>query len=536
MKQKLIYNLFALALVFSVATMGLPAVQAETLADIDGHKNETAIQWVYDHKIVSGYSDGNYMPDQSINRGEWMKILVEANELKVDATRYKNCFPDVREEWFAPYVCYGKEQGWVSGYPDGMFRADQGVKKEEAIKMLVNSRGYQVSNALTAAPALFSDVKSNAWFYPYVKIAKEKQILEQTNGTYGVGTLVTRGEVTENIYRALMTEQNSVSQFTDYLTWLKEMGEDFQTACDSPVRGMGALVAENGEMSSRSISVCEGYRYTACTQDMIGNADLYGGSEIPTLNQYGASSTDEMMTVKDAEGKETEVVRPDCITFAPENTGYYYLGIYGAGESVNSNIWVSASKIEDVPTGFENSLTWFTDGCTELTNDKYGPFNTPWGNDEDLERPFYDGYPNYLHGGVDFTCPADTEVKAMCDGVIADSDDAGGGWGWHTVVDCKKADKTISIVTIHLQEDSVLPIGTEVKAGDVIGKVFPMDIPGEKVHIHLTGCRYSHDECEADGFHPERGASRRTEWWGAAKLWFDMDWHTNPGLYKELPE
>lgn len=303
-------------------------------------------------------------------------------------------------------------------------------------------------------------------------------------------------------------------------------------ACDTPaIQNFGAIAPAEGEMKVVKVKVCSGMRYLACTQNPSGNPDLYGSAISPTVDTFSQKSNDAMMD----DGDGNKIPRPDCISFEPRKNGTYNVGVYGATADTKTNLWVSSSRKNWVPEGFEKELVWFSDTCTDLTTKEYGPFNSAWGNDGDPDRPFYEGYINYIHGGVDIACKAGTTVKAMCDGIIVDSNDAGGDWGWHTVLECKKGDSTISIAYIHLNEDSVLPIGTPVKKGDKVGTVFPLNVPGEIEHIHLTGCNQSHDDCEAAGFHPERGASRRTEWWGAKQFWFNMDWRTNRGLYKSLP-
>jgi murein DD-endopeptidase MepM/ murein hydrolase activator NlpD len=305
--------------------------------------------------------------------------------------------------------------------------------------------------------------------------------------------------------------------------------------CAPPIQEFGGIVVGQDEMKVTPVEVCAGHRYTACLVPKSGNPDLYGSRNAnPTTAAFEKKSTDNLMTVDDGSGNMVQVPRPDCITFEATTSGEYYVGVYGAAPA-ETNLWVSSSRLLNVPGTFEQGLSWFADACTELTTPEYGPENTPWGNAEDLDRPFYQGYPNYLHGGVDIACPADTPIRAMCDGVIVDSNDAGGDWGWHTVLECRKDDSVISIAYIHLNQASVLPIGTKVKAGDVIGTVFLLNVAGEKVHVHLTGCNRAHADCEAAGFQPERGACRRTEWWGASRYWFNMDPHSNPGLYFNFP-
>ena len=298
-----------------------------------------------------------------------------------------------------------------------------------------------------------------------------------------------------------------------------------------PIQQFPVISPNESEMKVVNFPVCKGWRYLACTQSPAGNPDLYGGATPPTSSVYAEKSTDGSMD----DGTGNQVPRPDCIKFEPHVTGNYYLGVYGAAPNSSASIWISSSRKDNIPGGFRNSLTWFSDTCSHLTDKPYGTFNSPWGNDGNPDRPFYQDYNDFIHGGTDIACPENTPVKAMCDGVIKRADDAGGGWGWYTDLECTQGKNTITIAYIHVNQASVLPEGTQVKTGQTIGTVFPMRVPGEVDHLHLTGCNRPYQECDAAGFKPQRGAARRTEWWGVSHFWFDMDWRSNPGLYKSLP-
>jgi len=90
-----------------------------------GHKNSQAISFLQDSGVIGGYSDGSFKPEGELNRAQLMKILVEGQGITPDSEQYRDCFPDVADQWYAPYVCYGKEIGWVEGFKDGTFRPEK---------------------------------------------------------------------------------------------------------------------------------------------------------------------------------------------------------------------------------------------------------------------------------------------------------------------------------------------------------------------------------------------------------------------------
>ncbi|MFA5273414.1 MAG: S-layer homology domain-containing protein, partial [Candidatus Peribacter sp.] len=69
-------------------------------------ENTPAIQYLLDHGIASGYPDGSFKPERTINRAEFTKIVVGA---VYDAAKINECpalssvspFPDVSaDDWF----------------------------------------------------------------------------------------------------------------------------------------------------------------------------------------------------------------------------------------------------------------------------------------------------------------------------------------------------------------------------------------------------------------------------------------------------
>lgn len=181
------------------------------LTDIADHKNLAAISYLYIKGVISGYPDLTFRPDNSVNRAELLKILVGGMGANPDAEQFNNCFPDITDEWFAPYVCYAKTSGWVSGYPDGTFKPENNVNKAEAIKMLVNSQKYTLPAAMEEDP--FLDVKTTDWFAPYIHTAKQMNLLEEIGSIYNPQEEETRAQISENIYRAMYVAEKELNSF-----------------------------------------------------------------------------------------------------------------------------------------------------------------------------------------------------------------------------------------------------------------------------------------------------------------------------------
>ena len=124
---------------------------------------KTAIEALQTKGVIEGYADGTFKPASTINRAEFLKIVLESQDrTSIDGS---NCFPDVRDEWYAKYVCTAKEEGVIEGYPDGLYKPDQNINFVEATKIL--SLAYK-----QPIQAFSPD-----WYEPYVRAIESSKAI-----------------------------------------------------------------------------------------------------------------------------------------------------------------------------------------------------------------------------------------------------------------------------------------------------------------------------------------------------------------------
>lgn len=159
----------------------------KAFSDIEDHKYQRAIAYVKQKGIVSGYPDGNYKPDNTINRAEIAKIIVESKYSDYDKSA-QSCFLDVRTDWYASYICTLKNKDIISGYPDGSFKPGQEINTVEALKITFLAFDIDI------------DIESEGeWYLPYWEYAVDNDILPST--ITSVDKKLTRAEMAEIIYR-----------------------------------------------------------------------------------------------------------------------------------------------------------------------------------------------------------------------------------------------------------------------------------------------------------------------------------------------
>jgi S-layer homology domain len=96
-----------------------------------------------------------FSPGSPINRAEFLKIVMMASGHNSEGS---NCYPDVKDEWFAPFVCAATELGIVDGYDDGNFKPGNEINFVEASKIIVNA--YEME---------LPEKEGTDWYEPYVK-------------------------------------------------------------------------------------------------------------------------------------------------------------------------------------------------------------------------------------------------------------------------------------------------------------------------------------------------------------------------------
>ncbi|MDX9916645.1 MAG: S-layer homology domain-containing protein [Gudongella sp.] len=89
-----------------------------------------AIEAMAEKGIINGMAEGIYAPEGNFTRAQFCKIAVLS--LGYELADYEGGFSDVDEaDWFAPYVQAAVDNGLFEGYPDGTFKPNQEINRQE---------------------------------------------------------------------------------------------------------------------------------------------------------------------------------------------------------------------------------------------------------------------------------------------------------------------------------------------------------------------------------------------------------------------
>jgi len=123
-----------------------PPIEQSTssFSDVKGHKFSEAIAYVEYNSIVDGYTDNTYQPDNIINRAEFTKIIIKSIYTDPEIGLATSCFPDVTDQWFSPYVCKAKSDFIIDGYSNGYFLPANTINLAEALKIIFEAYGEEL--------------------------------------------------------------------------------------------------------------------------------------------------------------------------------------------------------------------------------------------------------------------------------------------------------------------------------------------------------------------------------------------------------
>lgn len=179
------------------------------------HSYYVAVNYLSEQGVISGYPDETFKPDNSVNRAEVLKIILQGSELDVPEDFGASEFPDVDETaWFARFVMKAKQLGIVKGDDaDGNFAPARQVNKAEFLKMLLVANQIK-AETMQASENTADDVPIDAWFAPYVNYALNVGIVSKNSqGFVEPSKPLTRGEVADMMYLLILIKGSKDTQF-----------------------------------------------------------------------------------------------------------------------------------------------------------------------------------------------------------------------------------------------------------------------------------------------------------------------------------
>ncbi len=188
----------------SAAALPVPSLDSR-FNDLVGHWSAPFIEALAERKLVKGFLDGTFAPDQQVTRAQFA-ALVTAAFPDIENRRSVISFQDVPADfWAALAIRQAQTRNFVAGFPDGSFRPNAPMTRVQAIVALVN--GLALGNGRSESLLVYSDrAQIPSYAIEPVAVATERQIVVGYPDPYTLRPLepISRAETTALVHQALV--------------------------------------------------------------------------------------------------------------------------------------------------------------------------------------------------------------------------------------------------------------------------------------------------------------------------------------------
>lgn len=135
-------------------------VADKSFSDVkNGAWYKSAVDNLTSAKLILGYTDDTFKPDNKITRAELVTIIARLKGLNTG----KKTFADVSDShWAANAIKACADAGYINGYSDGSFKPDKNISRAELVVII--NRVFGIKDKANAAKT-FKDVPADYWAY-----------------------------------------------------------------------------------------------------------------------------------------------------------------------------------------------------------------------------------------------------------------------------------------------------------------------------------------------------------------------------------
>lgn len=380
-----------------------------SFSDIQRHWAEQSIVSWTESGYIDGYANGKFMPNQAITRAEFCVFI---NRL-MGYTRMNSLrFADIQgDEWYASELGKAVAAGYLSGYPDGTIRPNQGITRQEIASILTNI--LSLKNAQRDSLTRIKDRASiSSWCEMAVNtVVYHKYMSGFPDKTFRPGSAVTRAEalaIFDRIVGTLydkpgtyglpydnysikgnvfincsnITLRNMVIDGDLYLT--EGIGNGSVTLVNVKVKGTtkvsGGVIINNSDLKNVLVETANNYKLRLLAQGTtkLGDIDVRSAALLEEANLNGSGFNDVILNVPPEVEIEMEGIFDDVSVETPKaqlnflygtmNTLNLSLGAWDAEVQLNANTTVKKLSVVSRSSlkgrGIINNAEIFGDGVT----------------------------------------------------------------------------------------------------------------------------------------------------------------------------
>lgn len=184
----------------------VPTGESGTIVSSDIFHDVSQDMWSYmyikelkDKNIVEGDGDGNFSPDSSVTREQFLKMLILAANIKLAGN--ENPFIDVdSSQWYADYVLTAKETGIANGISNVHFGIGENIIRQDMAVMIANCFKHLGIETEISVDIFYDDAKIDNYAKDAVYRLRMSNIVKGYENNFSPKDNLTRAEAATVIY------------------------------------------------------------------------------------------------------------------------------------------------------------------------------------------------------------------------------------------------------------------------------------------------------------------------------------------------
>ena len=254
-------KMLSIALAMSLTIPAIPSHAIST--DTKGHWAEKTITSWQEKGLIAGYQDGTFKPNKQVTRAEFIHILNSSLKLTKQG---EVKFSDVKKtDWFYKDVQIAVGNGYANGTPDNMFMPNTTLTRAEAAVFIANILNEKSDKQLMFSDVNTIP----AWAKSSVSLMIEKGYMSgYPDNTFAANNKLTRAEAVTILDKVLtQKEQNEMKQDTKKDDEKKE--EVKKTEQKKTTSSGGGGGGGGGTSSTPSIQKARGAKTVKNAQELV---------------------------------------------------------------------------------------------------------------------------------------------------------------------------------------------------------------------------------------------------------------------------
>ncbi len=282
--------------------------------NVVAEENSKEIEKVLTLGIMTGFPDGTFRAEEGVTRAEFACIVTNLLNLKVDAANGEaTAFYDVTSShWASPYVNIVSSRGLMNGSGDGLFLPEKTITVVEAAKVMVELLGY----------GYFAE---NSGGYPtgYYMQAESMDLLDGINSK--TNEIITRGDIAKMLCSCFETDMYYAYSYGEDVGITKQDGVTILSKYHDIYSVEGVVTANkftavNGESNLRENEIeIDSQRYEISDND----TNLLIGMNVSAYYKENNDGTYTIVYISPEDNEEITLLSEDISNINGYNIYYF---------------------------------------------------------------------------------------------------------------------------------------------------------------------------------------------------------------------